>query len=217
MPDSPKKSNTYCKACGKEFEQEYPGYSQVCERLECIKTRKAKYMAGHIKEFMVKAGIPPRFHDLKTSRDLQSYINSPRGVYLHGKAGRGKTVMACSIAREIILKGDYIEYYSSPKLIMQLQDSFKGEGDSAFEMLEKISRKEVIILDDLGAEKLTDFVRQSLYFLINEREQWMKKTIITSNYSLEELDRYIDGRISSRIAGMCDIIEVSGEDRRIKK
>ena len=73
-----------------------------------------------------------------------------------------------------------------------------------------------MIIDDIGAEKLTEFVRQTFYYIINEREQWLKKTIITSNYSLDELDEYIDGRISSRIAGMCEIVELGGKDRRVK-
>ena len=233
MTESEQKSECKCVICKKIIDR-YCTDSHlllgkgVCYNPECKEKARLQHIAKHIDMFVGESGMPLKYHNLKSDRNIQSYIGSPRGVYLHGKAGRGKTVMACSIMREIILGGicpDYsssrnrnpIQFYSNPKLIMQLQDSFKGDGDSAFKKLEKIARQNIIVLDDLGAEKLTDFVRQSLYFLINEREQWMKKTIITSNYSLDELDRYIDGRISSRIAGMCDIVEVGGEDRRIKK
>ena len=75
----------------------------------------------------------------------------------------------------------------------------------------------ILFLDDLGAEKLTDFVRQITYFILNEREQNELTTVITSNFSLKQLDEQIDQRISSRIAGMCEILKFTGDDRRIKK
>jgi len=51
--------------------------------------------------------------------------------------------------------------------------------------------------------------------IINYREQNKLQTIITSNFTLDEIDKYIDRRISSRIAGMCEIIRMSG-DKRLK-
>ena len=63
---------------------------------------------------------------------------------------------------------------------------------------------------------MTDFVKQIIYFIINEREQRCLTTIITSNFSLAQLDEHIDSRISSRIAGMCKVIQLSGRDRRLK-
>jgi len=74
---------------------------------------------------------------------------------------------------------------------------------------------DVLFLDDLGAEKMTDFVRQSLYAIINYREQHELPTIITSNYNLSNISGKIDDRIASRIAGMCEVIEIKGNDRRL--
>ena len=182
------------------------------------------------------AGIPVKYRDIKTDKLnlLAEIVNNKKSFYAWGSAGTGKTVFACSVVREMFWKygemghaktryvndiGDWISdiwFVSSPEFIMELQDLYRKEGESAWDCLQKVARKTVLILDDLGAEKMTDFVRQALYYLINEREQWQKQTIITSNFSLAQLDEYIDGRISSRIAGMCKVVEFTGKDRRLK-
>ena len=83
---------------------------------------------------------------------------------------------------------------------------------------EGAGRKEgVLIIDDLGAVKLTEFVQQITYYIINEREMKMLPTIITSNFDLNEIDNMIDPRVSSRISGMCEIKQLVGKDKRINK
>ena len=101
---------------------------------------------------------------------------------------------------------------------MRLQASFKDKtGESADDLLSRYADIPYLIIDDLGAEKPTEFVRQSTYFLINEREMYERFTIITSNFSLKYLDENIDPRIASRIAGMADIVEMGGGDKRLLK
>ena len=73
------------------------------------------------------------------------------------------------------------------------------------------------MIDDLGAEKTTDFVRQTLYYIVNEREQNELPIIVTSNYTLKDLAAKFDERISSRLAGMCKQVKLTGTDRRVKK
>ena len=146
--------------------------------------------------------------------NIDKYLGS-KGVYLYGAAGVGKTVIACFIGRQEICNGKIVRFVSAPKLVMELQDSFRNDkgDDSAYLKLKKLVDADTLILDDIGAEKMTDFVRQSFYYLINEREQLDKKTIYTSNFSLDQL---MDGRVASRIAGMGEVVELKGKDKRIK-
>ena len=83
-------------------------------------------------------------------------------------------------------------------------------------MLKDYFNTPLLILDDLGAEKTTDWALQSLYIIINKRLSEELQTIITSNLSLDELRDKIGDRIASRIAGMCKIVKLTGRDRRLK-
>ena len=73
----------------------------------------------------------------------------------------------------------------------------------------------LLFLDDLGAENATDFVRDTLYLIINRRYEGKLPVIITSNLDLGELSDSVGDRIASRIAGMCDMVELEGGDRRL--
>lgn len=102
---------------------------------------------------------------------------------------------------------------------MDVQDSFRSKDylDSPYQKLESIAKVPYLVLDDLGAEKATEYVRQATYFIINHREMNLLPTFITTNFSMDHLDENIDPRISSRICGMCEIMRFEGKDRRIKE
>jgi DNA replication protein DnaC len=177
----------------------------------------------------------------KLSEAIAPYLDLNRGLCLVGLVGRGKTTNLCLLARDWLsrwakeaeISDEEIDYFqtqdrpiestwrfiSFPTLVMEIQDAWRREEteETAFARLKRVANVPRLIIDDLGAEKLTDYVRQATYYLINEREQWDRTTYITSNYPLKELDRQLDSRISSRIAGMCDIKALQGEDLRLRK
>ena len=72
-----------------------------------------------------------------------------------------------------------------------------------------------LVLDDIGVEKMTDWARQTLDVIFYERDGHNLATIITSNLSPDEIEKKIDARISSRIAGMGKILPLIGPDYRI--
>lgn len=113
--------------------------------------------------------------------------------------------------------GMSVKFISYPKFIMQLQGGFDKE-ISPYDIARNIAEfKGILIIDDIGAEKLTPFVQQITYYLINEREQYERTTIITSNFSLQDIADQIDVRIASRISGMCDILQFQGKDMRVNR
>jgi len=198
-----RKFNSYCDKCGDERRRQIEARSRISLERE----------------------IPPKFirDDIPLERRFKEYVpRCQRGLYLHGKTGTGKTQTAALIALESIkagrIKGENWAFLNYPKFIMRLQASFKDKtGESADDLLSRYADIPYLIIDDLGAEKPTEFVRQSTYFLINEREMYERFTIITSNFSLKYLDENIDPRIASRIAGMADIVEMGGGDKRLLK
>src|SRR3990167_3551527 len=145
-----------CLDCGQEIGNDVDCRIQCCGK--CIKKRKKLFREENIISLMAGKGIPPKFLNIKTDKDISQFLTSGKGLYLWGPAGTGKTVMACSIARELILNGeDDIKFISSPKFIIQLQSSYRREDDPIDKILESVTCHKVLIIDDMGAEKLTDF------------------------------------------------------------
>ncbi len=202
-----------CKVCGEFFEYDKSEYfyhpPEICSE-NCEKKRKEL----EIEEKITKT-IPKKY--LSLNFNIKGLENE--NIFISGKIGTGKTTIAASLAKYYIREGKGVEWISYPEFIMKIQSSYyKQKDETPFDIAEKIAKyPDVLIIDDIGAEKLTDFVRQITYFIINHREQYMLRTIITSNYNLNMIDNLIDKRISSRIAGMCKCLFLKGEDRRIKK
>jgi DNA replication protein DnaC len=199
--------------------------NEICD--SCQEKKDKESRQRRIRE-KIESEIPKKYQEIESDHneifnDLQEI-----SIFLTGGSGTGKTVFACSLAKKYLRKGYNIKFISFPSFIMELQSSFKKDrpkdmiyGESSqnsFEIAEDVAKfSGILVIDDLGAEKLTEFVRQIIYFIINEREQQCLTTIITSNFSLSELDEHIDSRISSRISGMCKVIKLTGKDRRLDK
>ena len=84
-------------------------------------------------------------------------------------------------------------------------------------MLKKYANVGLLVLDDLGAEKTSDWSRQVFYLLLDRRYREMKQTIITTNLSLEQIAETFDDRVASRLCEMGVTIELKGKDKRVEK
>lgn len=169
--------------------------------------------------------IPPRFlKESKLDEKMRALIPrdvTDQGLCFHGKTGVGKTQMVCWMMMEslksLAMMGTEFrrvwKFINYPAFIMELQGCYRKDKDPN-DLLADYAEIPFLIIDDLGAEKPTDFVRQATYYLINQREMNCLPTIITTNFPLSYLDENIDPRIASRIAGMCRVIELTGPDRR---
>jgi len=179
-----------------------------------IETYKSKLFNKAIEGIKLKVNCKSSYGMHDTTIDY-TYGKS---LFLTGSVGRGKTVFIASVVKAYLKAGIPIKWISFPKFIMELQNMFRSSDDSPYDEAKKVAKYEsMLFIDDLGAEKLTEFVSQIMYYIINEREQNMLPTIITSNYSLSEINQQIDARVSSRIAGMCEVLEFKGTDKRIAK
>jgi len=134
-------------------------------------------------------------------------------LYLWGKCGSGKTHLAVSLIKK------FNGYFKSvPELLLDIRASFNtvhSGNTTEKSIIDYYSKLDLLCLDDLGAEKVTDYSLQTLYLIIDRRMRELKNTIFTSNLSLSELSIKLNDRISSRIAGMGRIIKLESKDQRI--
>ncbi len=241
MPDSNEKfKKINCIVCKKEFDVPIWPFAekishtckQICDECTEIDRKKREkeefekriIMQRKNAEQYILREIPKKYQEIKSDRQdiINKYTN--QSLFITGGAGVGKTVLMATMAKILIRELKELKWISYPAFIMELQSMFRKEPmrteygqRTPFDEADSLAHFEGwICIDDLGAEKLTDYVRQITYFIVNEREQRMLPLIITSNFSLAQIDEMIDSRISSRIAGICETIRLMGKDRRIK-
>ena len=167
-----------------------------------------------------------------------------KGLYLHGGVGTGKTHTAYALYRmweeeravelqknkeEISKKVDESkdnispevtkprpvgEFWNMTRLLYELRKEMRSSPE---EMLSDrlILYKNLLFIDDLGAEKVTEWVEEVIYLIINTRYENNIPIVITSNYPLSKIAELVGDRVASRIKEMCHVIEIKGEDRRL--
>lgn len=176
--------------------------------------------------------IPLRFKDAHYS-DVPENIRTlfekmketRRGIYIHGSAGTGKTHLAYALHKNFtrtFLIGDEkktelnSEFVNASELFAEMKRDFDRK-EKQYPMTTLMESRKLLFVDDIGSEKLSEWVASEFYLLINHRYNEMLPTIFTSNYSLAELAERLGDRIISRIAGMCDIEKIEGSDKRLSK
>ena len=202
---------------GNPFKKEDKISCPICKERK-QKEYEEQYLKDHIQEYMEKAGVPKRLLDSQDTRNITGFITGPAGV--------GKSWIAAAMVRKALLAHQKVRFIPITKLLRTIRDSFSDKGNINWqdednlgstdsEIIEKLLRFDLLVLDDLGAEKTTDFAKQAIYEIIDGRYQAMKDTIITSNLSLQDISARFDDRIASRIAGMGKILKLTGKDRRL--
>lgn len=155
--------------------------------------------------------------------------NLQKGMYFYGSPGVGKTFLVSIMAQEYLKRGKSVIFIDVPNLLEKLRSTYdKGSENTIDEMMESLTRVEILILDDLGAENSTEWAIEKLYLIINGRYISNRLTIVTSNYNLNDVavrmnakkvegGRITGDRIASRVKEMCNVCKIDGADRRIKK
>lgn len=152
---------------------------------------------------------------LRYVETIEQRLIDGKGLYFFSTtAGSGKTRLVVSIANELFKKHINIKFITCIDLIDQIKATFNDSDIDTNDILNKIKNVSVLIIDDLGAEKYTDWVDSVIFNILDNRIKTNRPTIITSNYSIENL-RY-DDRIKSRIGGSCPAVEFPNEDIRRK-
>jgi DNA replication protein DnaC len=145
-----------------------------------------------------------------------------RGLLLMGSVGVGKTHLAVSILKGLTERGFACLFYEFGTLLKEIQDSYNPNTQaSELGVLSPVLKADVLVLDELGGSKPTDWVRDTMAHVINTRYNDKKLTIFTTNYTDErrhERDEILEDRIGSRLRSrlyeMCKSVIMDGPDYR---
>ena len=202
----------------------------VCDECEPLVAIELEQMDGTPSR-LEASEIPPEFRTStwdgfsnrggsldEAIRDMRQWYDSEDAswLYLAGKVGTGKTLAACTLARQWLIERGRVRFIRSHDFFSELREAeFSRNGGLSVKAL---SWYQVLVFDDLGAEKPTDFTRSRLLALLEARHDRKARTIVTSNYTLSELaERFGDDRVPSRLAQWCQIVSLKTTDYRFEE
>jgi len=146
---------------------------------------------------------------------IDARLDAGRGLWFMGPVGTGKTTLAMLVSKAALRAGRSVAIYSLPRLLNEIRDTHRAER-SHLELLDRLIAVDLLHIDDVGAERTTDWVLEELYSIINGRYEDQRSVVITTNIlDHGQLCEQITERTVSRLHEMCDELPLSGEDRRL--
>ena len=232
---------TKCPFCGREINHKRAYGLDIPVPCQCdgakaerarldLEERRENWKEAYA-QALSRANIPSEYSHVR-------YWGDGRSVYLYGKQGRGKTESACGALRKWLRDGitEYGEssnrffaarsgkYVLMPEWMMQIRSSYNGRAATEEQIIQSTAGVGMLVMDDLGKGKMTDWVVERIYMVLDMRHRERKKlrTVITTQYDLDKLTSIFDAAtdketalaIRSRIEGMCEVMKFDGCDMR---
>jgi DNA replication protein DnaC len=223
------------------------GPEDVARPCEC---REQRLKRGRVRG--IASVIPPRYRGVSFDRppvsdmadtalqrvrrfvrNLDENLAAGRGIWFTGDVGTGKTTLAMLISKAALEQGHSVAIYSMPKLLARIRRTFDSQpgGDSYSEFFEKLTSVDLLHIDDVGAERQTEWVLEQFYSIVNERYEAQRSIMFTTNAeSMQPADddassgrrfrveEQIKPRTFSRLTEMCgDPVLMFGEDNRARQ
>ena len=212
------------------------------EKCRCYKERESAllsetlYLNSHIRALSEKTDFDMLREDIygddisgdslrhfRGARDaaldfVSSFKDADKDLLFMGSVGTGKTTLSVCIAKRLIQQGYSVIYFSSVSLFDLLaRVSFDNEKRTDKDrVVSDLCSCDLLVIDDLGTERLNSFVEEQLFTIINERSIRNKRMIVSTNYDTADLKRVYGDRVFSRMISGFIILKLTGSDIRFK-
>jgi DNA replication protein DnaC len=148
-------------------------------------------------------------------RDIDENLDAGRGLWFYGSVGTGKTTLAMLVSRSALDAGRSVAIYSLPRLLAEIRATFETDSEGSYvDFLDRLAAVDLLHVDDVGAERTSDWVLEQLYAIVNARYEDERSVIITTNLERDALVEQIKERTVSRLEEMCTLVPLYGEDAR---
>jgi DNA replication protein DnaC len=148
-------------------------------------------------------------------RDIDTNLDGGRGLWLFGSVGTGKTTLAMLVSKAALDAGRTVAIYSLPRLLAEIRTTFDDDNDRSYtQLLDRLADVDLLHIDDVGAEKTSEWVLEQLYAIVNARYEEERSVVITTNLERDDLAAQITERTVSRLEEMCEVLPLWGADAR---
>jgi len=150
---------------------------------------------------------------------IDEQLAAGHGLWLMGGPGTGKTTLAMLASKAAMEAGRSVAIYSTPALLARIRQTFDADsGDGYLAFFDRLVSVDLLHLDDLGAERSTDWVLEQLYAIVDRRYNDERSIVFTTNLEEPELTEQVGARTVSRLVEMCDgnPLPLFGQDRRVE-
>ena len=242
--DHGKKIGLDCDECKREANEKWlKEKTEQAEResreKEEAEAKRKRDRIENTDKYLARCTVPAKYLScrLESYRGNDKLISIIRSipltdsVLLTGSTGCGKTHLAIAILAEIVkadIRGKK-KFCTAPDLLMQIRASFNRnerrksewfnddpEPETEEEIVKFYSDMDFLVIDDLGAEKSTEFSITTLYIILDRRIRELKTTIITTNLNMNQIEEHLGARIASRLSEMKSI-KINMPDHRKKR
>lgn len=198
-------------------------------------------MSEYTNPYLIPPPVPARYEGAKwedvpeeIKKLFEEVPSTRRGIYIWGGVGTGKTHIAYALYRNAVAKARILtkkakswsgeedsfdierpKFWNTTELFREIRLDFDRKEYKKRTEEELMTHRGILFIDDIGSEKLSDWVMETFYLVINKRYNDNLPVVFTSNYNIEELGNRIGERIASRIVETCHIFELTGDDRRM--
>ncbi len=172
--------------------------------IDMARQPETRAVVAHVREYVEK---------------LEAHLDTGDGLWLSGDVGTGKTTLAMLVSSAAVEAGRSVAIYSLPRLLARIRRTYDADAteDSYLSFFERLTSVDLLHIDDLGAEKRSDWVLEQLYAIVDERYETERAMVVTTNLDEAALEEQIGPRTVSRLVEICgDPLTLFGKDKRYR-
>lgn len=218
-----------CERCrdGGFLRRDVPATDPDFGKLVPCECRRQEILAKRIARFWSRSQAPTEYAECTLESypgdetavpTLREWLDSDRWLVLSGGYGVGKTGLAVALLRIFAERGVSVLFVNAPAMLRRVRATYgKHDGEDERAVIDSLAEVEILAIDDIGKERLTEWGQELLYDVTNRRYSEGLRTIVTTNLAMHELEAHLGGATFWRIYEKSQFIGVEGNLRRRRK
>lgn len=175
-----------------------------------------KYLNVTFDDFIIREGMD-KVHKITKHYALNFDEFGYESLLIWGDPGNGKTMLVAAVHNHLKQQGKTVVFITMPELLGKIKATFNRNNiESEEQIMKGLMACDLLIIDDLGAEKVSDWVQETIFRIIDGRVKCKKPILATSNLSIEQLDDKLGKRISDRLTEVSQPLENRATSYRVE-